>query len=209
MSPAAAIEEDEETPGHRRCIASGESEAKLALVRFAVAPDGALVPDVSARLPGRGLWVGARRDLIEKAVEKRLFAKAARRDVAMPERLADLVENLIAKRLGELLGLAKRAGQAVSGFDKVAELIEAGAAGLLLIAAEAAPNGREKMRRLAAGLPRIELLTNKELSLAMGRENVVHAAVARGTFVDRLTAESLRLAGFRQAPAEHACATGL
>ena len=209
MSEAAAgIEEHEDAPGRRRCIASGESEARLALLRFVVAPEGKLVPDVAGRLPGRGLWVGARRDLVEMAVKKKLFSKAARQEVAVPGDLAGLVETLIAKRLGEHLGLAKRAGQAVSGFDKVAEMVEGGEAGLLLIAAEAAPNGREKMRRLGAGLPRIELMTNRELSLAMGRENVVHAAVARGTFVDRLTAESLRLAGFRQAQAEHARATG-
>lgn len=196
--------EGEAGAGQRRCIASGATEAKLSLLRFVVAPDGALTPDVGERLPGRGIWVGATRALIEEAVKKRLFARAAKREVAVPERLADLAESLIARRMGEQLGLAKRAGLAVSGFDKVAEMVAADKAGLIVLAAEAAPNGREKMARLAVGLPRIEIMTNEELSLAMGRENVVHAAVARGTFVDRLTAEALRLAGFRQAGAKHA-----
>lgn len=195
--------EDDDSDGHRRCIASGESDAKLALVRFVVAPDGTLTPDIDGRLPGRGIWVGASKALVDEAVTKRLFAKAARREVRVPEGLADLVETLIARHLGAQLGLAKRAGMALSGFDKVEEFIASGKAGVVLLAADAAPNGREKMAKIAAELPRIDLLTNQELSLAMGRENVVHAAVARGTFVDRMTAEALRLAGFRQAGAEH------
>lgn len=201
--PIAIEAEENESAGHRRCIVSGETEAKCALVRFVAAPDGTITPDVDVRLPGRGIWVGATRALIEEATKKRLFARAAKQEVRVPEGLADLVESLIAKRMAAQLGLAKRAGMAVSGFDKVEEFVASGTAGLVLIAAEASPNGREKMVRIAGDLPRIEVLGNKELSLALGRENVVHAAVARGTFVDRLTAEALRLAGFRQAKAEH------
>src|SRR5262249_25133213 len=103
----------------RRCICTGESGDRPFLLRFVIGPDDELVPDVAARLPRRGLWWPPRRDIVERAVAKRLFARAARRPVTVPLGLADRIEALLAQRCRDGLGLARRAGLAVAGFTKV------------------------------------------------------------------------------------------
>lgn len=169
------------------------------MLRFVVGPDGAVVPDVEARLPGRGLWLTPRRDIVERAVAKRLFARAARRPVTVPARLADLVESLLVRRCVDLLGLARRAGLAVAGFDKVGEAVRRGRVGLLLAAADGAASGRGKLAALAHEVPEAAVLTTAELAAAFGRERIVHAAVAAGTISRRLRRDLARLAGMRQA----------
>ncbi len=106
-------------------------------------PDGAIVPDIEARLPGRGLWLTPRRDIVDRAVAKRLFARAARRPVATPPELADRVESLLARRCVDVLGLARRAGLAVAGFDRVGGALRRGGPALLLCALDGAeaPSG--------------------------------------------------------------------
>src|SRR6185312_15902132 len=121
---------------------------KAALVRFVVSPDGTIVPDVAGRLPGRGLWLTARRDIVADAVAKRLFGRAAR-PVRVDDALPDRVETLLAARCGELIGLARRAGEAAMGFVKVERMLSAGVAGLLMGAADGARDGRGKLRALA------------------------------------------------------------
>ena len=107
----------------RRCIATGESRPREALLRFVVGPDDVLVPDVAGRLPGRGLWLTARRDMMEVARSKKLFARAARCAVRAPDGLADQVEALLARRCLELIGLARRAEAAVAGFEPTANIV--------------------------------------------------------------------------------------
>ena len=172
---------------------------KVALVRFVAGPDGLVVPDVAGRLPGRGLWTRAERGIVATAVSKRLFARAARAQVTAPSDLPDRVERLLAERCREHIGLARRAGQAVAGYEKVREAVKAGRAALLLEAADGAAGGREKIVALGAGLPVVDVLRADELGLAFGREHVVHAAVAAGAFVERLETDAGRLAGFRRA----------
>src|ERR1051326_55554 len=99
----------------RRCIVTGESKDRGQLLRFVVAPDGAIVPVVAGRLPGRGLWLTPRRDIVERALTKRIFARAARQPLVAPPGLADRVEALLARRCCDALGLARRAGLAVAG----------------------------------------------------------------------------------------------
>jgi len=182
----------------RRCAATGRTLPKEALVRFVAGPDGHVAADVAGRLPGRGVWVAAERAAIARAAAKGLFARglgaAARGGPDLPDR----VEALLARRCQDLLGMARRAGQVAAGFDKARAMIAAGKAGLLVEAADGAADGREKLIRLAPGLPVVRLLTGEELARALGREHVVHVAVAEGPLADRIAAEAARLAGFRR-----------
>lgn len=167
------------------------------MLRFVVAPDGRLVPDIAAKLPGRGLWLTARRDIVALAVTKRLFARAARQPVLVDDDLAERVEALLAERCRDQIGLARRAGQAVMGFAKVEAALAQRRAALLLAAADGAVDGRAKLRALAPGLPLVEQLSGAELGAAFGREHAVHAALMRGPLAAALAADAARLAGFR------------
>lgn len=181
----------------RRCIASGELHAKGALLRFVVAPDGAVVLDLAGKLPGRGLWLLPRRDMLDKACARKLFARAARAPVVVP---ADLPEQAVlalrARCLG-LLGFARRAGELTGGFEKVRSWLSTGRVGLLLQAADAAEGGRRKLRALARAaapdLPVVEIFTAEQLGRAVGRDAMVHVAIAPGLLAERLAAEVARL----------------
>ena len=105
--------------GMRRCLLTRAVMPRDRLIRFVVDPDGQVVPDVDRRLPGRGLWLSPGRDMIEMASRKRAFARSARRAVTVPPDLADRVESALSRRCLDLLGLARRAGQVVSGFESV------------------------------------------------------------------------------------------
>src|SRR5207248_9956316 len=150
-------------PGpQRRCIVTGAVVDRRGLLRFVVGPDGEIVPDVAARLPGRGLWLTPRRDIVERATAKRLFARAARRLVTVPPDLADRVEALLARRCGEALGLARRAASAVSGFERVAEAVRRGPAAALLFALDGAETGRRKLGALGRQLPAATVMSAAE-----------------------------------------------
>ncbi|HXE16319.1 MAG TPA: RNA-binding protein [Stellaceae bacterium] len=199
MVPARRHEadDDEATGAERRCLVTGDVRPKAGLVRFVVSPEGAIVPDVAGRLPGRGLWLTARRDIVADAVAKRVFGRAARRPVAVDDALPDRVEALLAARCVELIGLARRAGVAAMGFVKVERMLSAGVAGLLLGAADGARDGRGKLRAQAPDVPERAELTAAELGAAFGRDAVVHVALRDGALATALAAELDRLAGFR------------
>jgi predicted RNA-binding protein YlxR (DUF448 family) len=167
------------------------------LLRFVIGPDREVVPDVAGRLPGRGLWLTPSRDIVAAAVTKRAFARAARAPVVAPEDLPDRVEQLLARRCGDLLGLARRAGLAVGGFEKVREALHAGPVGVLVTASDAGEDGRAKLRGLSHGAPVFDGLTAAELGAAFGRDALVHVAVSPGKLARQLVAEGRRLAGFR------------
>ncbi len=180
----------------RRCIVTGEVRPREEMLRFVRGPDGRLVPDIAGTLPGRGLWLQARRDVVETASAKKLFAKAARAAVTVPGDLADRIAVLLRRRALETLGLARRAGQAVAGFEKVRSWLETGRAGLVLAAVDGAPGGRAKVAALARDVPVVALLTAAELGAATGRPQAVHVAVAAGAFSRRLRRDLARLSGF-------------
>ncbi|MEM7497903.1 MAG: RNA-binding protein [Pseudomonadota bacterium] len=191
----------------RRCIATGRSGPTAPLIRFVLSPDGErVVPDLAAKLPGRGAWLTADRALAEKAEAKRLFSRAFRRAVALPEGLPYLLENLLARRLIETVALARKAGQAVTGFEKVRARLPAGNV-VLLTACNAAAEGRRKLLKLAPEAPEIAVLSDSELGLAFGREFAIHAALDAGGMADRALHEAGRLGGFR-APLSAAKAAG-
>jgi predicted RNA-binding protein YlxR (DUF448 family)/ribosomal protein L30E len=186
----------------RRCIVTGEVLPEARLLRFVLSPDGQAVPDVEAKLPGRGLWVSADRTIIAQAVAKRLFARAAKApataDVGLPER----AESRLVERILAHLGLARRAGELVLGFDQVEKALRGANPPVLIVeASEAAPDGRRKLQAAATARGHVPFvigaLTNAELSLALGRENVVHAALNPGRIAERLIFEAARLSGFR------------
>jgi len=190
---------DEHVETARRCLVTGEVRPKHELVRFVVGPGERIVPDVAGRLPGRGLWLTARRDIVVAAVTKRLFARAARANVVVDDGLADWVERLLAERCCEAMGLARRAGQAVAGFVKVRELAAGSGAAVLVEASDGGADSRGKIEALAPGVPVVALLTCAELSAALGREHVVHAALTPGRLAASFVADASRLAGFRAA----------
>jgi len=181
----------------RRCIVTGEVRDRGAMVRLVVAPDGAIVPDIAARLPGRGLWLTPRRDIVDRAVAKRIFARVARRPVAVSPELADRIESLLARRCCDALGLARRAGQAVAGFERVGEAARRGRIGLLLFALDGAEGGHGRLNAIGRDLPLARVLTAAELGGAFGRERIVQAAVAGGPLCRRLLVDLLRLVGLR------------
>lgn len=182
----------------RRCLVTGEERPKAELVRFVIGPEDAVVPDVDGRLPGRGLWTLAKRDIVAAAVAKRLFSRAAKGRAAADPALAARVEALLAQRCVATLGLARRAGQAVGGFEKVRGWVERGACGALVIAAGAGAEGRRRLGR-DERIPTVDVLTAAELGGVFGREDLTYAAVAPGELARRLTVDAARLAGFRPA----------
>jgi uncharacterized protein len=178
------------------------------MLRFVVAPTGELVPDMAANLPGRGLWLTPRRDIVERALAKRLFPRAARRPVVVPQGLADHLEQLLARRCCEGLGLARRSGLAVAGFEKVCEAVRAGKAALLLSAIDGAEGGRGKIRGLARGLPAAAVLTAAEMGAVFGRDHVVHVALGGGRLTARVLGDAEKLAGFRAGASRPSDGTG-
>jgi hypothetical protein len=181
----------------RRCIVTGEVKDKSEMVRFVAAPDGRVVPDVAGNLPGRGLWLTASREVVEAAVAKGRFAKAARGRTVSDVDLGDQVGRLLARRCLDLIGLARRAGQAVTGFEKVRACLRQDDAAVLLAASDGAGDGRAKLSGLAGTIPEVTVFSRAELSSALGRENVVHAALRAGGLAEKFTMEAARLAGFR------------
>ena len=191
----------------RRDIVSGEVLPENRLVRFVADPDGVIVPDVAAKLPGRGIWVEASRAAIAKAVEKKLFARPAKAQVSATADLADRVEKALVTRMLGDLGIARRSGALVLGFDNVQRALEGPKPPKALV--EAFDGSRDGKRKLYAAAHRLELncvvietLTSAELGLALGRENVIHAAVQPGGLADRLILDAERLSGFRTRPTE-------
>lgn len=190
--------DDDETGPLRRCIVSGERLAPEVMIRFVVGPENRLIPDVAGKLPGRGIWVSAKRDRLQQAVAKHVFARAARRPVVVDPDLPELVERLVERQCLDMIGLAKRAGAAVAGFDKVDALLRKTAVGALIEASDGAADGRDKLRRLAPDAPVVSLFPAAALAAAMGREGiVVHAAITRGKLAKRLVVAADRLAGLR------------
>jgi predicted RNA-binding protein YlxR (DUF448 family) len=192
--------EAEEDGSVRRCAVTRARQPKYGMVRLAVAPQGIIVPDIEERLPGRGLWITARRDIVERAVTKRLLARAAGAEITVPPDLADRIQALLARRCLDLLGLARRAGQAVAGFEKVKAALERGEAALQLQAADGSPEQRAKMTPRGGAIPVVALFSGAELAEALGREVAVHVAVLPGGIADRLARDCGRLAGFRGTP---------
>jgi len=203
-APCSSQPDDTESMRERRCIVTGKVLPEEELIRFVADPDGCVVPDIAATLPGRGFWVSAQRGVLEVAVARNHFSRAAKAPLTAIADLPQRVESQLVRRLTDDLGLARRAGLLVQGFDGVARAIDSKKAPVVLVeAADGAEDGRRKLVGMAAArglrLDVVDCLTCTELSLALGRENVVHAALNPGRLSDRVRREAGRLRGFRPA----------
>lgn len=187
----------------RRCIATGTAGPKTQLIRFVVGPGDALVPDIRGKLPGRGIWVSARREAVEIALKKRLFQRAAHAQLQISPVLCEEIEALLARQVQNALGLAHKTGAVAAGFAKAEALMAKGRAIALMEARNAGVHGAAKLgaRAAAQGIPVIAVLTAEEMGLALGRENMVHAALGAERLARRVLEETRRLSGFRLEPA--------
>ena len=187
------------TQAERKCIATGRVLPKAHLVRFVVGPDQTIVPDILGKLPGRGIWVSARRQALEKAVQKNLFARAAKSGVQCPEDTLERVEAALVARVCDLMSLARRSGSAIAGYEKVKTWLEKGEAKVLLQASDGSERGKGKLRPPGKSDAFIGILSANELGLAFGRENVIHSALASGGLTKLVVEEAARLDGLRGA----------
>ncbi|KGJ04324.1 hypothetical protein SAMN04487972_11380 [Paracoccus halophilus] len=186
---------DRETP-ERRCIVTGETQPKAGLIRFVAGPDAQVVPDLGEKLPGRGFWVVADRDALEKAAKKGMFSRGAKAQVSASPELLAMIETGLAKRVTDTLSLARKAGLAVAGFEKVKDWLAAGKARVLLQASDGSDRGKGKLWTPPGGRW-FGCLTASELGLSFGRDHVIHSALAPGGLTDKLIRDASRLTGLR------------
>jgi hypothetical protein len=189
----------------RTCIVTREAGDAAELIRFVVAPDGAVVADLKRRLPGRGVWVASRRSIVDEAVRKRLFARGFKCEVRASETLgADIDALLMGEALGAL-SLARKAGLVITGFAKVESTLRSRKAALLLDATDGAEDGVRKLSQAvhaasldgAAAPVTKSIFTSLQMDLALGGHNVVHAAVIPGGACRNLIQRIERLERYR------------
>lgn len=176
----------------RTCIVTREAQGPAGLIRFVLGPDRQVVPDLRHKLPGRGVWVTARRDLVEQAVARRLFSRAFKTEAKAPDTLAEDLERLLRDDMRQALALANKAGCVITGFQKVESAVTDKPIVALIHAAEAAEDGRRKLanplrKRLGGAIssfPVVQVLSIDELDLALGRSHVIHAALVAGAGSD-------------------------
>jgi hypothetical protein len=162
----------------RSCIVTREVKGKAELIRFVVGPSQQLVPDLAGKLPGRGIYVTASKLLVAEAIAKRLFSKAAKEQVQIPDGLLATLEQLLARRVGEALSMARKAGQVITGFEKVEAELKKGSVEALIHADDAGEDGIKKLSFYRG--PTFANLPRSLLSEVLGRENAVHAVVTHG-----------------------------
>lgn len=214
-----------ETGPLRRCIVTRERLPKERMIRFVVGPDRQIIPDIVGKLPGRGIWLSASGDVLElpdtqgselpgghtpkggRHIEKsnrrltQAFARAARGPVSVPSDLSDLLQAALVRRIGELLGLARRAGQAVAGYEKAREALKTGRFRLVVQASDGSEAERERFLSGAGpAVTVIDPLPGEALGRIFGRDYAVHVAIAPGKLADSLITEAGRLAGLRNRP---------
>ena len=218
-----ADDEEPETGPLRRCVITRDRLPKERMVRFVVSPDRALIPDLAGKLPGRGIWLSASRDVIEgrdgtrplprgtasgvkgrELVPRdlvRAIARAARGPVQVPLDLPDVLATALIRRIGDFLGLARRAGQAIAGFEKARDWMRTHPVGLVLQAADGSEAERTRFRSaLQVTVPVLDPLTSAELGRVFGHDTVVHVAVAPGRLASSIAMDAGRLAGLRRTP---------
>ncbi|MEL7165988.1 MAG: RNA-binding protein [Pseudomonadota bacterium] len=196
MARGGAAKQRDDGP-ERKCLATGEVQPKFGLIRFVVGPDDQVVPDVAAKLPGRGMYVSASRVALQKAVDKRLFSRGAKRPVTVPDGLVDEVERQLARRTVDLIALSRKGGRAVAGYEKVKAMLQMEEALVLIQASDGSGRGKSKLSTPHFG-HYIGWLTADELGLAFGRQTVIHGALASGGLTKRVVEEAQRLRGFRE-----------
>ncbi|MCT4607784.1 MAG: RNA-binding protein [Pelagimonas sp.] len=180
----------------RKCIATGEAQPKSGLIRFVLGPDGRVVPDLAEKLPGRGAYVSATRDALALVSKKNLFARAFKQPVKLPEGMEDLIEQMLTRRVVDTISLARKSGDAVSGYEKVKDWLMKEEALVLIQASDGSERGKSKLSTPYGGTF-IGWLTADELGMAFGRQTVIHAALGAGGLSKRVVEEAQRLKGMR------------
>jgi predicted RNA-binding protein YlxR (DUF448 family) len=189
----------------RRCIVTRSELPPDDLIRFVADPSGLIVADLGRKLPGRGVWVTGERSAVEAALKAGAFAKSLKRQVKVSPDLPEAIDALFVKRLLNAVSLANKAGLVHTGAEKVEKLLDGGRAVALLHGSDGTAEGRRKLDRKFTAIQRdkgqptpvVDWLTIEELSLAMGRSNVVHAGLIQGGATKRLLSEAERLRRYR------------
>jgi predicted RNA-binding protein YlxR (DUF448 family) len=186
-------------PGtERTCALTRDVRPVSELIRFVVGPDGAVVPDVKRKLPGRGLWITGTRASVEQAVKRNVFARGFKRDVRAAADLAEVVDRLLERAALDALGIAAKAGLVAAGFAKVEAALGKSDVLALIHAADAAPDGKRKLTPPdGSRAVVIEHFSGAQLDLALNRPNVVHAALLAGPGSETFLARAARLARYR------------
>jgi uncharacterized protein len=203
----------------RMCAVSREVRPIDELIRFVVAPSGEVVADLKRKLPGRGLWVSASRKMVAEAVRRHQFSKGFKRDVRATATLAADTEVLLERFAVDALAMAAKAGQVVSGFTKVADALERpgpAAVRALIHATDGAADGIRKLDAIvrqnggnngpSAEVRIVNVLTSEQLDLALGRSNVIHAALLAGPASDTFLSRSQILVRYRMADEDRTAA---
>lgn len=189
----------ESGPGTRRCIATGKPVDPAGMIRFVVSPEDEIVPDILGKLPGRGIWVSAQAEALERAERRNLFPKAAGRKVRVAPGFRGRVESSLVKRIVELISLARKSGGAVAGFERAKAALETGKAGVLIQASDGSPRQLGKLRPGEKG-EGVSCLSAEELGRAFGRESATHVALHNGNLASLVIREAARLSALRQSP---------
>jgi uncharacterized protein len=190
----------------RLCVATGEVKPVDEMIRFVVGPDGAAVPDLKRRLPGRGIWITATRQALQAAVARKAFARGFKRDVRVATDLVEVTERLIEQAALDALAICHKAGKVAIGFAKADAALAQNRVAGLINAADAAPDGTRKLaaainrRPDAAEVAVVDAFSSAQLDLALGRSNVIHAALLAGPESDMFLARTARLDCFRAGP---------
>ena len=172
------------------------------LIRFVLGPDDVIWPDVDEKAEGRGVWITLSEDAVRQAAKKNVFARSLKTAVKLPEDLAALTREHLTQRLLGALGMAKKAGQLVNGQTRVQAALKSGDAIALLTSIDAKSDGRNKMVGLLKALgidaitPHLEVLESRHFDLALGTENVIHAAHTKGAAAHSALARAQRLARY-------------
>lgn len=190
---------DEQGP-LRLCAETRVRRPRDEMLRFVLGPDGAVVPDLAERLPGRGVWLTCDRTVVAAAIRSKAFARSFKRKADVSADLPDRLATLILRKLSDALSIANKAGLVTAGFAKVEAAIEAGGVAAVLHGSDGSDDGSDKLDRryraicLSAGRRPLvcKLLTIEQLSLALGRSNVVHAALGAGGAAKMLLSEIAR-----------------
>jgi predicted RNA-binding protein YlxR (DUF448 family) len=187
----------------RMCVATRTVRPVDDMIRFVIGPDGEAVPDLKRKLPGRGVWVTATQDALSDAVKRKALARGFKREVRLPADFVARTEQLLERSALDALAMAGKAGLVATGFTRVEAALAQEKVIALLHAAEAAADGVRKLdaarrRRPEDGpMVTIGVLTSAQLDLALGRPNVIHAALLAGPASDTFLARLQRLERFR------------
>jgi predicted RNA-binding protein YlxR (DUF448 family) len=192
----------------RRCAATGDVKPVDDMIRFVLAPDGAAVADLKRRLPGRGVWVTATKAALRSAIARKAFARSFKRDVRVTAELVDSTERLLERAALDALAIAYKAGRVAAGFAKTEAALRDGAAVGVVHASDAAPDGVRKLAAVrrnrrepgmaAEGSAAVaDAFTSAQLDLALGRSNVIHAALLAGPESKAFFTRAARLDRFR------------